>query len=410
MYRLLWLFYTDNLYSTNISAYTCTPIPVVADFIMQKKPKPSLNWLPISVFSISAVITLFCVPYYAFSHGFDFWQVFAMLAGIVFCEISITAGYHRLWAHRAYQAHWLVRLFFAIGGTYAVQNSILHWSSDHRIHHSHVDNNNKDPYSAQRGFWYSHMGWMIRDYDLNPYKNYENCKDLKKDPIVAFQHKHYLPLVLGLNFGAPILLGLWHDDLIGMILLAGVARLFISHHLTFFINSLAHLWGKQPYSDKNSSKDNPIIALLTFGEGYHNYHHSFQRDYRNAIRWWQYDPTKWLIRSLNLIGLTKNLYRTPIEYIETERAQMLLKNTSTKLSERFHSEALTLRLHEEYDILIKHINEFSQAKRQWLEARKNAMAENYDLDALKQKAEGLKSRFLEQKKNWLSLNARIALP
>jgi len=371
--------------------------------------KPPLNWLPVSVFSISAILTLFAVPYYAVTHGFDGWQFLAMALGIIFCEISITAGYHRLWAHRAYQAHWIVRLFFAIGGTYAVQNTILHWASDHRIHHAHVDNNEKDPYSAKRGFWYSHMGWMIRNYNLNPNKNYENCKDLKKDSIVMFQQKHYLPLVLGLNFGAPILLGLWHGDLIGMMLLAGVARLFISHHFTFFINSLAHVWGKQPYSDKNTSKDNPIIALLTFGEGYHNYHHSFQRDYRNAIRWWQYDPTKWLIRSLNLFGLAKNLYRTPLEYIETERAQMLLKNTSIKLSQRFHSEALTQRLHEEYDILINYINEFSKAKRQWMEARKNTVMANCDIEALKEKAEELKARLLEQKKNWLSLNASMVL-
>jgi len=371
--------------------------------------KPPLNWLPISVFVISGLITLFVVPYYALTHGFDGWQIAAMIAGIVFCEISVTAGYHRLWSHRAYEAHWLVRLFFAIGGTYAVQNTILHWSSDHRIHHMHVDNNEKDPYSAKRGFWYSHMGWMIREYNLNPNKNFENCKDLKKDPIVMFQHKHYLPLVLGINFGLPILLGLWHGDLIGMMLLAGVARLAISHHLTFFINSLAHVWGSQPYSDKNTSRDNPVIALLTFGEGYHNYHHSFQRDYRNAIRWWQYDPTKWLIRGLHIMGLAKNLYRTPLEYIETERAQMLLKNTTSKLSKRFQSEALIQRLHEEYEILINNINEFAQAKRQWMEAKKNTMIEGYDLEALNEKVETLKANFLEQKKNWLNLNARIAM-
>jgi stearoyl-CoA desaturase (Delta-9 desaturase) len=376
---------------------------------MYQATTPPLNWLPVSVFSISAVLTLFGIPYYAFAYGFDGWQILAMVVGVVICELSITAGYHRLWSHRAYEAHWLVRLFFAIGGTYAVQNTILHWCSDHRIHHSHVDNNDKDPYSAKRGFWYSHMGWMIRDYNLNPNKNYENCKDLKKDPIVMFQHKHYLPLVLGLNFGAPILLGLWHGDLIGMMLLAGVARLFISHHFTFFINSLAHVWGKQPYSDKNTSKDNPIIALLTFGEGYHNYHHSFQRDYRNAIRWWQYDPTKWLIRSLSLFGLAKNLYRTPLEYIEIERAQMLLKNTSIKLSHRFNSEALTQRLHEEYDALIHNINEFTKAKRQFIEAHKNSMMERCDLELLKEKVETLKTRVMQQKKDWLHFNANVAL-
>jgi len=250
---------------------------------------------------------------------------------------------------------------------------------------------------------------MIREYNINPNWAYENCRDLKKDPIVMWQHRHYLPLVLSLNFGLPLILGIWHGDILGMLLLAGVARLAISHHFTFFINSLAHIWGNQPYSDNNSSKDNAIIALLTFGEGYHNYHHSFQRDYRNGIRWWHFDPTKWLIRSLALMGLAKNLYRTPLEYIESARAKMLLSNTSRKLALRPYSETLILHLNEEYEILMIKINDFSQAKRQWLEARKTAVIENYDLDALKEKVETLKLNFLQQKKIWQSFNHNIAI-
>ncbi len=372
-------------------------------------PKPPIIGLSTSVFVLTGLITLFGVPAYALIHGFDGWQIAAMLAGIVFCEISITAGYHRLWSHRAYDAHWVVRLILAVGGTFATQNSILHWASDHRLHHNHVDDNGKDPYSSRRGFWYSHMGWMIREYDINPNKEYENCKDLKKDPIVMWQHRHYLPLVLSLNFGLPLLLGIWHGDILGMLLLAGVARLAISHHFTFLINSLAHIWGNQPYSDGNSARDNPVIALLTMGEGYHNFHHSFQRDYRNGIRWWQFDPTKWLIRGLALSGLAKNLYHTPLEYIESARAKMLLSNTSRKLALRPYSEILTLRLHEEYDILMTKINDFSQAKRQWLEARKAAVSENYDMDALKKKVETLKLSLLQQKKTWQVFNRSITI-
>ncbi len=370
--------------------------------------KPRLIWLNITVFSLSALITLIGVPVYAFTIGFDIWQVLALVVGVIFCEISITAGYHRLWSHRAYEAHWLVRLVFAVGGTYATQNSILHWCSDHRQHHRHTDNDQKDPYSAGKGFWYSHIGWMIRDYATHADPNYTNCQDLKKDPIVMWQHRHYLPLVLGINFGIPIVLGLIHGDLLGMLLLAGVARLFISHHFTFFINSLAHIWGSQPYSSKNTSRDNGLLALLTMGEGYHNYHHSFQRDYRNGIRWWQFDPTKWLIRSLSWLRLTKNLYRTPIEYIEAARAEMQLKKTASKLASLPHADVLLLRLQSEYETLINRINEFSRAKRQWLEARKACVRENYDLDALREKVDELKHSFLEQKRNWQMLNARLA--
>ncbi|MGB5405288.1 MAG: fatty acid desaturase [Thiogranum sp.] len=370
--------------------------------------KPKLIWLNVLVFTMTGLITLFGVPAYALTHGFDGWQVAAMITGIAFCEISITAGYHRLWSHRAYEAHWLVRLIFAIGGTFATQNSILHWSSDHRRHHRHVDDNQQDPYSAKLGFWYSHIGWMLRDYEIDHDSQYKNCRDLQNDPIVMWQHRHYLPLVLGINFGIPVLLGLWHGDLLGMLLLAGAARLVISHHLTFFINSLAHIWGSQPYSDKNTSRDNGLLALLTMGEGYHNFHHSFQRDYRNGIRWWQFDPTKWLIRSLAWLGLAKNLYRTPVERIETSRAQMLLTTTARKLAQLPHADVLILRLQMEYEMLMNKINDFALAKRQWMEANKTSVMESYDLEALKEKAEALKSKFLQQKNDWLMLNAKIA--
>ncbi len=374
--------------------------------------KPKLIWLNATIFALSALITLIIVPIYALTIGFDGWQVAAMIGGIIFCEISITAGYHRLWSHRAYEAHWTVRLLFAIGGTYATQNTILHWCSDHREHHRHTDDNEKDPYSAKQGFWYSHIGWMIREYGINQNTGYKNCTDLKKDPIVMWQHKHYLPLVLGINFGIPIVLGLIHGDLIGMLLLAGVARLFISHHFTFLINSLAHIWGRQPYSDKNSSKDNDLLAFLTMGEGYHNYHHSFQRDYRNGIRWWQFDPTKWLIHSLSWLKLTRNLYRAPLEYIEASRAEMLLRKTSQKLEQLPHADILKQRLQAEYEVLISKINEFAQAKRLWLEAQKNSMQnsmkESCDIESMKRKVDQLKHSVIQQRKDWMLLNARLA--
>jgi stearoyl-CoA desaturase (delta-9 desaturase) len=249
---------------------------------------------------------------------------------------------------------------------------------------------------------------MLRDYDSDHDTQYKNCRDLQSDPIVMWQHRHYLPLVLGLNFGIPILLGLWHGDLLGMILLAGVARLAISHHLTFFINSLAHIWGRQPYSEENTARDNGVLAFLTMGEGYHNYHHCFQRDYRNGIRWWQFDPTKWLIRSMAWLGLANNLYRTPRERIEASRAKMLLINTSRRLSQLPQADALILRLQQEYENLLRKINEFSLAKKQWLEASKNSVTGKVDLHELKERVEALKENFLQQKKQWLMLNATIA--
>lgn len=370
--------------------------------------KPPIIWLNVIIFMATGLLTFVGVPLYALWRGFDAWQITAMLIAIAFCEISITAGYHRLWSHRAYEAHRLVRLVFAIGGAFATQNSILHWASDHRRHHRYVDDHNKDPYSASKGFWYSHIGWMLREYNTEHDPQYRNCKDLQQDPLVMWQHKHYTLLALGLNFGIPLLLGLWHGDVLGMLLLVGAARLVISHHFTFFINSLAHLWGRQPYSDQNTSRDNGFLALLTMGEGYHNYHHSFQRDYRNGIYWWQFDPTKWLINVLAWLGLARNLYRTSFERIETLRARMLLKTTAKKLSRLPNSDELLQRLQREYETLLNRANDFARAKKQWLEASKASVMQRYELVILKRRVKTLKVIFRHQKKNWLLINEKLA--
>ena len=126
--------------------------------------KPRLILTNVLVFVITGLVALFLVPYVALTQGFDGAEIAACIILIYFSGMSITAGYHRLWAHKAYEANTFVRVVLAIGGAMALQNSILHWVSDHRIHHRHVDDNDKDPYSAKRGFWYSHMGWMLREY------------------------------------------------------------------------------------------------------------------------------------------------------------------------------------------------------------------------------------------------------
>lgn len=306
--------------------------------------KPPINWLASTVFAATTVIALISVPWYGLTHGFSTATVIGALVLVALNGIGITAGYHRLWSHRAYEAHWTVRLVFMIFGTMAIQNSIMVWCANHRVHHRFVDNDNVDPYSAGRGFWFSHIGWMLREWPSGA-PDFNLVRDIEKDPLVAFQHKHYIPLVLITNFGIPSVLGLLLGDFWGMIFLGGFLRLVISHHVTFFINSLAHLWGTQPYNDKNSAKDNPWLAFLTYGEGYHNFHHHFVHDYRNAIRWWQWDPTKWLIWSLSKVGLATRLRRTPDVVIQRARVEMQFRrleaaraNASPTLAARVQAE------------------------------------------------------------------------
>lgn len=362
--------------------------------------KPPLILTNILMFAITGLIALVAVPLEAFNNGFDWVEISACIFLIYFSGMSITAGYHRLWSHKAYEANGFVRGVLAVGGALALQNSILHWASDHRIHHKHVDQNGKDPYSAKNGFWFSHIGWMLREYQHHRYDDYENCRDLQKDKIVMWQHKNYLAIMLGVNFGIPILLGWLNGDVLGMVLLAGVFRLVFVHHSTFFINSLAHIWGKQPYTDKNTARDNGILAFFTFGEGYHNFHHIFEYDYRNGIKWYQFDPTKWLIRSLSTIGWTKNLRRCPEERIEKAKIAMQLQKVKAQVSSLPNAEEMLTKLQQEYDLLMHRMAEYYAAKKQLMDAKRQELKQGYDKLELAAKYKELKASLAEQKSNW----------
>ncbi len=220
--------------------------------------------------------------------------------------MSITGGYHRLFAHKAYKARLPVKLFYLLFGTMSAEGSVMEWCTDHRMHHLYTDTD-KDPYSAKKGFFYSHMGWLFMIDQTN--RTYENVKDLEADPLIAFQHHYYIPLMLVSNIIMSVgVASLWGDAW-GGLWLAGFARLMANHHSTFLVNSWAHFFGKQPFSSHCTARDSLLVGFLAHGEGYHNYHHQFAADYRNAIRWYQYDPTKWMIFLFYKLGLAYDLKR-----------------------------------------------------------------------------------------------------
>lgn len=370
---------------------------------MHQGSKPPIIWLNVFIFTSSLLLALVATPLYAYYNGLGSEHWVWLLLAFSFCNLSITAGYHRLWSHKAYNAHPTLGFIFALGGAFALQNSALHWSSDHRIHHRHVDNNDKDPYSAKRGFWYSHIGWMLRHYQSSTSDEYSNCRDLQKDNVVMWQHNHYVPLALLMNIGVPVLLGVIYGDIIGMLLMVGAVRLVLSHHTTFFINSLAHIWGSQPYTEKNTARDNGILAVFTFGEGYHNYHHIFENDYRNGIYWWQYDPTKWFIKSCSWFGLTNKLRVSPQAKIEKAKALMLRKKAEDKIASLHNYHVVKEHLEAEYDALIERMSEYYDSKKQLLDNKKNALSKKYELAVLSVQHKQIKLQFEQQKKAWNSL-------
>ena len=338
-----------------------------------------INWIPAFVLISTPLAALLIVPYYLWTHSVS-WQVWAIFAFFMAWNgLSITVGYHRLWSHRTYQAHPIVKWFFLIGGTLAVQGSVFDWCAGHRLHHRHVDDIYQDPYSAKRGFWFSHIGWMLKNYPSGHY-DYKNIPDLKADPVLVAQDKYYALWILLANIGLPALFGWMVGDIAGTLVLAGLLRLVLSHHFTFFINSLCHMFGTRPYTDTNTARDNPILAIFTWGEGYHNYHHFFQYDYRNGVKWWQYDPTKWLIWTSSKLGLAKNLRRIPSFNIQKAELAMTFKYAEQDLAIYGHdvnTDILQMkqRIAQEYEAFTLTLNDWAKLKEQELQAKKAAMAE-----------------------------------
>ncbi|KAE8154186.1 hypothetical protein BDV25DRAFT_121412 [Aspergillus avenaceus] len=284
-----------------------------------------INWL--NVFFILFIPLLGCIGAYwtpLYRRTAIFAVVYYFNAGL-----GITGGYHRCWAHSCYKATLPLKIYLAAAGAGAGQGSIRWWSRGHRAHHRYTDTV-KDPYSVQKGFWYSHIGWMVIKQDPKRIGR-TDISDLDADPVVIWQHKHYIKAALFMGLVFPTLFcGLGWGDWIGGFVYGGILRVFFIQQATFCVNSLAHWIGEQPFDDRNSPRDHVLTAFVTLGEGYHNFHHEFPSDYRNAIEWWQYDPTKWSIWVWKQLGLAYDLKQFRQNEIEKGRVQQLQKKVDQK--------------------------------------------------------------------------------
>jgi len=375
--------------------------------------KPRLLWANVLMFVLTLAASLTIVPWYGFTFGYSAaaWVWFAVL--LYANGLAITGGYHRLWSHRTYDSHWSLRLVYMILGAMALQNSVLVWASGHRMHHQYVDDADRDPYAASRGLWFSHIGWMLRRYPSGEV-DFGNVRDLQKDPLVAFQHRYYYPLAIGLNVLVPLALGWLHGDLWGVFLLAGVLRLVVSHHFTFLINSVAHAYGRQPYTDENSARDNGWLAFLTYGEGYHNFHHQFAHDYRNGIHWWQWDPSKWIICSLSWIGVTRRLRRTPDVAIQRARLAMQFRRVQERLERRGASlpnidiEQIRAMISREYEQFVATLSEWSRLTDVWYTKTRERIVQRWEEASFRTETRDLLFRMRMQHRRLQLLGAQLA--
>jgi len=344
------------------------------------------------IFSALASVTF--VPLHVYKHGVDWFQIVVFLIMFPLSSMSITLGYHRLFSHKAFEAKWPVKVLTLIFGSGTFEGSCLEWSSDHRRHHKHVDGDD-DPYDISQGFFHAHIGWLL--FRMKPILPMDNVADLRKDKLVMFQYRHWKWIGVLVGFGLPTLLGyLWNGPLgaLSGFLINGVFRIFMVQHTTFFINSLCHTIGKRPYSTNHSARDSWIMALFTFGEGYHNYHHEFQHDFRNGVKTWQFDPTKWAILFFNKIGWACGLKRVPDEKImlaEIREKQRLLDN---------HIKKLSLKLSEKQVHILENAkqNLSSAAKEKKKKKRLYILATNKKLQDSKEKVVSIKTELERLKK------------
>jgi stearoyl-CoA desaturase (delta-9 desaturase) len=240
------------------------------------------------------------------------WPTVLLALGVfVLSTTSIGAGYHRLFSHATYEAGWPLRLFYLLAGGGAMQGSVMQWSAQHRDHHTFCDKE-KDPYNIKLGFWYAHMGWVVR----RTYPDYNRVADLERDWMIRWQDKFYgivAPLTV---FGFPALIGSFWGAAFSAFVVAGIIRLVIQWHMTFCVNSVAHMFGTQKYSTQNSARGSWWVSFLVWGEMDHNFHHSFPNDFRTGTSWYDFDPSKWFISICSVIGLAQGLRRADPRKVE----------------------------------------------------------------------------------------------
>ena len=290
-------------------------------------------------YNLKMVIALTLLPligfigtaFYIFYNGIVWQEPLLLLFFWFFSGLGITMGYHRLFAHKSYATIPFIEWILMILGSLALENTILKWASDHRQHHDKAETED-DPYSIKEGFWHAHIGWILKNTPKEKSK-IRGVRDLQNKSAIRFQNKYYFYIAIILGFIIPFIIGLSYNRPIGALLWAGFLRITLVHHATFFINSLCHYFGKRTYDFNSTARDSWFVSLFTFGEGYHNYHHKFPSDFRNGIKWFAFDPSKWIISILSLFGITSNLIRTKDYFVCQSRYESIRSTILSKFKQ-----------------------------------------------------------------------------
>jgi stearoyl-CoA desaturase (delta-9 desaturase) len=248
------------------------------------------------------------------------WSDLVLLGTMyTFTAFGITVGFHRMLTHRSFQPHPIVKAIFLILGSMAVAGPPIEWTATHIKHHAQSDREG-DPHSPMEGLFHAHMGWLFKDRFADPQ---QYCRHLLKDPVVVFVNRTFL-LWVALSLAIPFVIGGWTGFLWG-----ALVRIFIGHHVTFSVNSICHTFGKRAFETNDRSRNEWVIGLLAFGEGWHNNHHAFPRSAFHGLHWWQFDLSGYLIWTLERLGLVHDVYRVS-PALQAQRA-VVRKDASSRI-------------------------------------------------------------------------------
>lgn len=245
--------------------------------------KREIVWRNVILFLFLHIFALYGV-YRIFTSAKILTTIFAFLLYQA-SALGITAGVHRLWAHRSYKATWQLRLILVILNTLAFQDAAVDWARDHRMHHKYSETN-ADPHNAKRGFFFAHIGWLLvrKHPEIKEKGKQIDVSDLNADPILRFQKKYYSILMPLVSLIIPTIIPVfcWNETWKNSILVPTILRYAFTLNVTWLVNSAAHLCGAKPYDKFINPSENRGVALLALGEGWHNYHHVFPWDYKTS--------------------------------------------------------------------------------------------------------------------------------
>lgn len=258
--------------------------------------KSEVTWINVVNIALTLLVSLIIVPYYFNSHDVNWGIVVFSLYYFALTSLPISTGYHRYFAHHSFKASPIVEWYLLLFSCANVYGPAIEWAGEHLEHHKHEDTE-KDPHAVTKGFWNAHCGWIF-------YRKITLSERLKSNPRVMWQYRNIALLTLIMAFGVPTLIGFFLGSWVQGLLVAGFFRLCYFQHLGFFINSLGHYQGKRPYKG-SSAVNNPILALIANGEGYHNNHHASPSSYTTKNKSSELDPSGWIVWWWKVMGLAE---------------------------------------------------------------------------------------------------------